>query len=54
MEKLHPFSLALIISSIYCLDSVTVFDGIFVPLPDIQCPNHRCAGEKLIEKENNL
>lgn len=27
MEKLHPFSLALIISNIYCLDSLKMFEG---------------------------
>lgn len=36
MEKLHPFSLALIISKIYCLDSLKMFGrgGGVVPLPD--------------------
>lgn len=55
IEKLHHFSLALIILNIYFLDSVT-FAGVYVPLAlplaEIKCPNNRCAREELLGKEN--
>lgn len=54
MEKLHPFSLALILSNMYWLDSLKMFEGVFVLLPwRTMSKPQMCWGKNWLERKTS-